>query len=434
MIRLAFTLILLFAAVLPAAAQSNVTPQLKTTLEENTAIPGQPLIYRVSLLVPTWMPTPPIFPNIEVPNVMVRLPSRASGPTSETVDGETWSGVTRSYRLYPLVPGRFQIPAGTIKVVFADPKTREPIETEVATETFEIIGALPDGTDDLVPFLAANKITLDRQIEGDPASLQPGSSLKVTTKATISGAPPMVLPPLADSTDYGGVAVYPDEPVIEEKEDRGLLSGTRVEALTIVAESAGDYTIPEFSLSWYNLKTGKTETAQVAPIQLSVTGSTPTATSEVPDLNLRSVLIITGSFVFFIGVLFILARWLAPKLTGAIIQRWNDYKASENYAYLHLKRQIRQRNLHETYRAGSEWRTRINKLDPGLDWTIYEAALIELGKERYGTNQSDDTGAAKISWKQLASAVRNLRQDRLTRLRIHRQNNLPSLNPSSLDA
>ncbi|MES0882119.1 hypothetical protein [Roseibium sp. SCP14] len=430
MIRLVFALMLSITAVQPVEAQATVTPKLKTALEENAAIPGQPLIYRISLLVPTWMPTPPIFPNIEVPNVMVRLPSRASGPTSETIDGETWSGVTRSYRLYPLVPGRFQIPGGTIKVVFADPETRQPIETEVAIEPFEIIGTLPVGAEDLVPFLAANKITLDRQVEGDPTTLQPGASLKVTTKATISGAPPMVLPSLANSAEYDGVSFYPNEPVIEEKEDRGLLSGTREQAFTIVAESAGKYETPAYSLSWYNLKTGEIETAQVSSIHLTVIGSADAAAPETRDLNLRSLLTTASTALIVIGILFFLVRWLGPKLAGVARQRWRTFKGSEAYAYQELKRQVRRRNLHEVYKSGNEWRTRLSKLDAALDWTDYEAALIELGKKRYRKIAPDDQASSNTGWKKLVTAIRNLRKTRLNRSRQQRQNSLPTLNPS----
>jgi hypothetical protein len=407
---------------------------VKTVLEENTAIPGQSLIYRITLLVPTWLPTPPLFPNIEVPNVMVRLPSRASGPTSETIDGETWSGVTRSYRLYPLVPGRFQIPAGMIKVVYADPETRQPIETEVATEAFEIIGALPDGTQDLVPFLAANQISLDRQVEGDPASLQPGDALKIATKASISGAPPMVLPSLEGTRELDGVSFYPSEPVIEEKEDRGLLSGSREETFTVVAENAGEYEIPEYSLSWYNLKSGKIETAQVPSIHLSVVGGAEGESQETAGANLRSLLIGAGiSLIFIVGLIF-LSRWLAPRFLGAISERWSVFKYSETYAYLALRHQVYRRNFHAVYRTGTEWRSRLNELDAGLDWTNYDAALIELGKGHYRKTAPDKHSGMNIAWRRLETAIQDLRKTRSNRIRRHRQNSLPPLNPSPKNA
>ena len=101
-------------------------PNVTVTLDPETTVVGQPVVLRIKVLVPTWMPKPPVFPNFEVPSVMVRLPERASGPVSETIDRETWSGVQRAYRLYPLEAGVITLPAGVIGLTYAEPGATVP--------------------------------------------------------------------------------------------------------------------------------------------------------------------------------------------------------------------------------------------------------------------------------------------------------------------
>ena len=76
-----------FAAPLFAAAQEAPTPILRTELESQTVLPSQAVELRLTVLVPTWLPEPPVFPSFEAPNLVVRAPAGASLSTNERVDG-----------------------------------------------------------------------------------------------------------------------------------------------------------------------------------------------------------------------------------------------------------------------------------------------------------------------------------------------------------
>jgi len=88
--------LLIFALLAPLAAFAQGEPRLEVDLPEGEVIVGQPITLRLKLLVPTWMPKPPVWPTLEVPSLLVRLPERSSTPISETIDGETWSGISRA--------------------------------------------------------------------------------------------------------------------------------------------------------------------------------------------------------------------------------------------------------------------------------------------------------------------------------------------------
>ena len=92
------SLVLLAALVIaaPLAARDNAAgpvpspadgPQLMVDFPESETIPGQPLSLRLTVLVPTYMPSPPVWPSLETRNVLVRLPERSTTPTSRRIGG-----------------------------------------------------------------------------------------------------------------------------------------------------------------------------------------------------------------------------------------------------------------------------------------------------------------------------------------------------------
>ena len=68
-------LTLLLTLTLPALtmAQGAPRPVLRIELEKGSAIPGQPIVLRITVLVPTWLPKPPALPGSVSGRVRRRL-------------------------------------------------------------------------------------------------------------------------------------------------------------------------------------------------------------------------------------------------------------------------------------------------------------------------------------------------------------------------
>ncbi|MEO0820486.1 MAG: hypothetical protein AAF074_08670 [Pseudomonadota bacterium] len=224
------------------AQTPEAEPILRAELASDTAVPGQPVVLRLTLLVPTWMPKPPELPSFDLPNLMVRLPSRSTTPVTEKIDGETWAGISRAYHLVPLVPGRIALAPQTVRVTYADPDGPEPRTATLTTPALSLTGTVPEGAEGLDPFVAGERFEITQEIEGEPGTLSPGDALVRRVRASIAGTAPMVIPPLipplippfSAEAVPPGLAAYPAEPEIDEKNERGKLSGTRLEAVTYV--------------------------------------------------------------------------------------------------------------------------------------------------------------------------------------------------------
>lgn len=410
---------LLLLARAPMAQEEAGAPVLQVTFEETEAIPGQPLSLRLTVLVPTYMPAPPVWPSLEAPNLLVRLPERATGPTSGRVGGETWSGVTRHYRVSPMVPGGFTIPPQDVVVTYADPDGNAPVRTVLTTGPIAFTGILPDGTEHLDPFIAATSLQLTQEVTGTPDDMAPGDSVTRRIVAGIGGTSPMFLPALLPAGTLDGLAAYPDEPLIEEHEERGLLGGTRTEVVTYVAAHGSDNAVPPITLQWYNIGSGQVETASVDGFDIRVTGTA--AGTGIPPTWRLLLPWIAGALGVGVCAALVLHR-TAPAFRHWLQVRRAVRLGSERHAFAMLSRAIRQRDIAALYPAVDAWSARVPGYDP-MRHADVQQALLHLGSARYGIRQQHDAKA----WDALAEAIHAAR--RASRTRGPNAGALPLLNP-----
>ena len=96
---------------------------------------------------------------------MVRLPEKSTISISERIDGATWAGVRRKYRLYPLAAGTFRIPPQEFTLTFADPDTSAPLERSIPSAEIEFRALVPPAAADLDPLIVATEFTLEQTIQ-----------------------------------------------------------------------------------------------------------------------------------------------------------------------------------------------------------------------------------------------------------------------------
>lgn len=425
-------LAMISAASVPArsgAQEAVPEPHVTVELSADETIVGQPLVLRLKVLVPTWMPKPPVFPNIEVPQVMVRLPERASGPVSERVDGETWSGVQRAYRIYPLAAGGFALPPGDVTVTYAVPGQNEPKTHVTQIPEVSFRATVPAGARGLDPLIIAEAFTVDQQLQGLPETGQEipaGEAVTRIVTAAISGTTAVMIPQLTpdlpdDGTGQGALRAYPKDPTIHETENRGDLSGQRIEEITYVAQRNGAVTLPAISVDWFNLDTGKVETARLPEIDLTVTGA-----ETLPGLPRDPVdlfrLLLAG--VGAAGLVWAVWHWGGPVLRGRITVWRAQWLGSERFASRRVVRAIRTRNLAGVMVGLGQWRLFFPQATQA-DLTDLDRALTAVGRAEFGP-----ASGAPPDWAELA------RQFRATRGRLRRiaragrtRRALPPLNP-----
>ncbi|WP_170427616.1 BatD family protein [Ruegeria arenilitoris] len=407
-------LLLLMFWLLPcvAFAQTSNSPQPQVTVQtpSEDVVVGQPAILRIKVLVPTFMPSPPIFPTLEQENLLVRLPERASGPVSESVNGATWSGVQRSYRIYPLVPGAIEFDAQDMTVTFADPETNSPIQVSVPLPPITINAVVPDGARDLDPLIIATGFELEQEVEG-PTEMQAGDAVTRRLTARISGTSPIMIPQLIPDNQDPQLRPYPKEARFTETEDRGILSGQRVDETVYLAQDGGEAQLPPVSLLWFNLTTNAVETVDVEALDLKLAAPKPAPPSA--ETLIRYFVWAAAAVV----AVWTLMRWMLPRYQSWKEAREQAYRASPEFALKQLRRALHDQDLSAAYSALETWKRRCG--DP-QGYHNLEACLSKIGSTRYSADNTSKTP----DWPNAVSALDAL----ATSPKKHVQT-LPPLNP-----
>ena len=171
--RLLALLLLNFALPGTLLGQDPQQPIVRVTLSPESVTVGEAANLQVTVLVPTWFASPPVFPSFEIANAITRLPPDSSFPTSERVGNETWSGIVRDYRVYPLLGATYRMSNQRLQIRYANPGG-QPLHAEITIPDIVLRATVPPGAENLQPYIAGRELQLSQTIEGNSTSLQPG--------------------------------------------------------------------------------------------------------------------------------------------------------------------------------------------------------------------------------------------------------------------
>ncbi|MGR3677862.1 MAG: hypothetical protein ACU0AZ_07750 [Paracoccaceae bacterium] len=402
-----------------AANAQDLQPIIEVELSEEEVVPGQFVELRITLLVPTWMPDTPLWPTYDSPNFLVRLPERSSTPTSRDIEGETWSGISRRYQISPMVPGSYSLPSQQVRVTYAEIGGGEPKSANLTIPDLTLTGVVPAAAEGLEPFIAAKELVLTQEISGSPENLEAGGSFSRMLKVELDGLAPMFLPELTPESEIDGLRSYPKSPVLDEKEERGDVSGSRTEVTEYVAEGDVDAALSGVSLSWFNLTSQEVETATVPAVPVVAT-----APVTQPDLAISGRQIAGALMVVMIVTfgLWLFKRFLRPAIYRQLRRKRQRYEAGEAFTHRQLLDAIARRDLRASYTTYDEWSRRCGGLPDAISNQFTEA-FESIGQARFGVDRSSN---ADQEWDVLKKVAQQVVRHKTKRDSAPA---LPSLNP-----
>jgi hypothetical protein len=407
--RRPIALVLMVLVMLPSVALAQDQPIVRVTLSPESVSVGHAADMRVTVLVPTWFASPPVFPSFEIANAITRLPADSSYPTSERVGNSTWSGIVRDYRIYPLLGATYRISGQSVLISYANPGG-QPSLAEITIPDIVLRATVPTGAEHLQPYLAGRELQLSQEIEGDVAALQRGDAIVVTYTAVLDGLPAMFLPRLAPHVELEGVSIYADTPVVED-----VTPARRREKLTLVFESGGEFTLPAVGLDWWNTAAGRLERASVAAVLFSVAGPTTTGASMGTTNHLPAGWWLTAVFAALLAA--VLTRRRLPALTSRLRAALHARRQSEPHAFKDLRGTIRHGDPKTVYHAMLHW---LERIETGLDLRRFtvsygtdelSAAVYQLTRATYSNSAAQpdlrglyaELAAARRRWQDTRS-------------------------------
>ncbi|WP_223421500.1 BatD family protein [Tateyamaria pelophila] len=429
--RRLLTLVFLFASLLGSFGWAQ-DPRITVTADQEEVVVGQPYLLRIEVLVPTFMPSAPVFPTFEMPGLIVRLPEKSTLPVSEKIDGDTWSGVTRTYRIYPTRAGEIEISAQTLSLVYKNTDTNEDVSLTVDVPATTIRATVPQGARALDPLIIAQEVTIDQSWQVAEGALAVGDAVVRALDISVDGASALFVPPLLDTAPPRSDSVqpedadaealpflaYPEDAKVTEKIERGVMSGTRHEQVSYIAQAGGGVVFPDITLRWYNIETNGIEEIVLKGRSVEVAMPPVERTPPDPATILRWVIIA--------GLLAVLAwgarRILWPPLAKKYQNLQMRYAATANAVHRNAAKQAKARNLNGVLTALDERTRRGYPVAPDL-----AQAIRALTQKTYSDDPASDEDTTY--WPAIQSALRADQPRVFVRHAKGGQDALPALNP-----
>ena len=389
-------------------------PRITVSSEQQEVTVGQAYLLRVEVLVPTFMPKAPVFPSFEVPGLIVRLPERSTAPISERIGGSTWAGVRRTYRIYPMRAGVTDIPQQEISIVYKDPETNEDVPLTTDVPATQIVATVPPGARGLDPLIVAKGVEITQSWQVAEGPLSVGDAVVRSLEIAVAGTSALFVPPLLEDAPPGGAGAaadsetapaafqpYPEDPQVTETFDRGVMSGTRREAVSYIAQTGGDADFPAIVVRWFNLDSEQVEEITLEGRAVSVV--MPPQERAPVDRVAVARLVIGLALAGAVG--WAAVRWLWPYAQPKIARRRAIYAASP---------QATQRRAEAAARAGDldavmQALTRLDAQGYPPPAAV-SAALRHLTAARYRDGRNPQVGGAE--WQALRRAIRAARPGR----------------------
>jgi len=138
-------------------------------------------------------------------------------------------------------------------------------------------------------WFSADNVSISSQWSTDISSLTVGQPVTRTITIAAKGQHASAIPPLDTLGTLDGLKSYKDQPQLETgKTSEGFIA-SRTESEAIVANKAGEFTLPAQSIEWWDNTSKSWKTASLAAETLVVTGSA-LALSDAPSPNAQPVL------------------------------------------------------------------------------------------------------------------------------------------------
>ncbi len=352
-----------------AAPAGSIAPRVRASVSPRVVTVGEPINLTITVLVPTWFSRPSVYPSFELPNTIVRLPDDSTYPGGERVDGNTWSSILRDYRIYPMLAANYRISNRSMKVTYAHPQTRTPVEAQIPLPEVSFQAVVPPGAESLEPFLAGRDLILRRRIEGLQETLNTGDAVTLHYSAQLEGMPVLFLPPMLTDWRIENASAYLGEPVLEETQQQSLTSESslvskRSEKLTLVFDSAGTVILPELALRWWNTQNHQIEKATVPGMTFQV-AALPNDNKGGQNTGLvwfREHALRLASALLIMSVLLVSYMPLRKRLAALRVRlaagREKRHR-SEAYAFQQLRKALAKADSKQSHRALLFWLQRL---------------------------------------------------------------------------
>ena len=296
---------------------------------------------------------------------------------NENRGGVPWQGLRYTFLLYPQVPGQLEVPAFDVSFT-SSAGFGTPVSTfEFRTRPLIIETRLPPGVESGRLLVTTTSFLMETswkpQVgEDNTVQLKVGDAITLSVSRSARDVPGMVFTPLPELL-IDGLGIYPGTPQVDDRVNRGSLTGTRDETITFVLEREGAFEIPEMRFQWWDPERELLEEKMISALNLEVAAHPAyTAGAAANGAAGRAVKarVAVGVLLLISLLLVFWFRW-RKVLSGNLQQRRLEREAGEPWAFRQARLACTSGTAAEAYNAITFW---LSRYDESSDLTLLRMA------------------------------------------------------------
>ena len=262
----------LLSALLPLSLQAADQVVVRSSIAPEQAWQGQKVDYIIEVLAKDAWAQIPTLPTLSVKGSYVLPPDNQSVRLQEQIEGAQYTGQRYQFSVYPQQGGEIEIPAFAVEVKSKVWGLADDSVTQQTIPPVKFTSKVPPGAEGLTWLVSSESFSATQSWSDETTEVKVGDALKRSVTLTANNVSGMAFKPLY-YPQIDGLGVYPAEPSVEDKRDRGSLSGLRKEQVTYIFEGAGRVEIPPIELVWWDLKNQQLKKVVLEGRSIKVTGA-----------------------------------------------------------------------------------------------------------------------------------------------------------------
>lgn len=332
-----FVILLLFSMTVRA----EVAPAV-IRVPEAKAWTGQRLPFYVELRARGSFAGAASFSLPEIPRTVI-LKVGSPVVSSQEFDGESWFVQTHEFALFSQQSGAVEIPGFEVRFGSHDGFSGPVKEQQVQVPAARIEIQRPPGSESIGFLVTTESLDLTENWEPQPDSAKVGAIFKRTIIQRASEMTGMAL--AAAPTDApDGVRVYPGQPEVTDKTERGDFLGERRETITYLLQKPGSLELPELTYVWWNPKTEQLQSKTLPAVTFEVAATIETIAMHRDWLWLLAAMLVPG-----------LGIWQRRRVAMLLARYWKKLNPPDRVAARKLLRACGHHDAVAAQVAWSQW-------------------------------------------------------------------------------
>ena len=239
------------------------------------AVPGQKVSLVLELATDRWFTGGTRIEIPEVAGLVILQSEQFATNSSELRQGQNWVLQRWLLDVFPQREGEFRIGPVAVKVWVNDEQAGE-VNGTLRSPPVSFSVTRPPALAQAGQWVAAPDYQITGTFDKTLEQLQVGDAFEREVVFRASDVMAMMLPGL-EPEDLPGLAAYPMPPALENSNNRGVATATRVERISYVVQAPGTYQLPVREYFWWdtNSRTVKLLTLPAVDIFVSAAADAP---------------------------------------------------------------------------------------------------------------------------------------------------------------